>query len=66
MVDIIEHLAEDDDFLRKFCRDCREVNHCPADNAPFHEYGCARERDVKDIEEAVEALEKLIEGVTAA
>ena len=64
-MDVIEYLSQNDKWMQGFCRECPEVDHCPADNNPFFEVGCVKESDLRLIEEAAKSFERVIEEAVA-
>jgi len=65
MIDIIEHLAQDQEWMDKFCKNCEVVKLCLCEYNPFYDMGCIREGDLREIEDMAEKLEIFIERVVA-
>lgn len=69
MIDLIEELCADGEWMRRFCADCPAIRSipatvetpaeydCPADREPFRCSGCIRGQSIDEIEEAVAAFE---------
>lgn len=70
MIDIIQELLEDDDFLRRFCEDCpcaprgTPNDFCPADGCPA-EPECLRRERFRQIEDAVEEVYRIAREAVA-
>lgn len=64
MIDVIEELSNDEEWMRRFCADCPaevrvpatletpEETKCPAEKDPFGYRGCVRQHLLDPIEEA--------------
>jgi len=64
-INIIEYLAENVAWMDKFCKDCKAFKNCLCEHSPFYDDGCVRKVDIKDIEDAAENFEKMVEGMVA-
>ena len=70
MIDIIQEILDDDDFLRRFCEGCpcaprgTPDDFCPADGCPA-EPECLRRERFKRIEEAAEEACRVIREAVA-
>jgi hypothetical protein len=65
MIDIIEALSEDEDYMTRFCRDCPAGRDCPADFEPFCNNGCVKTSEIERIEAAVTEAEAVMEEAVA-
>ena len=64
-MNVIEHLSQDEEGMRKFCLNCRLGKNCRAEWNPFYNYGCVRESDIKNIEEAADEFERVVKEAVA-
>ena len=70
MIDIIQEILDDDDFLRRFCEGCpcaprgTPDDFCPADGCPT-ESECLRRDRFRRVEDAVEDVYGVIREAVA-
>lgn len=58
MIDIIEQLSGDEEWMARFCEDCPE-RVCAAEGQPFHYGGCIKNAYIEEIERAAAEVERV-------